>query len=223
MIIGTRMPQSIRAEGPVTKVNIGRLTNTIFVFTLLLLFQNIRTPAFSDMIDKVSPHEFGIMQMPDITNFLVIFIIIAMIWIITFHTFHMVARIDRTYLYLHLAMLMMLVLIPVSSHYTVVFSNKSLFPVLFHCLMLVLGTLLFFEWYHISCKQSIIRAGITGWRRRCITIKMLIIPVTAFTGILMAACDLRSTQYIYFGAMAAFFLMSLYSSKNLKKCMEGAA
>ncbi|MCX6690584.1 MAG: TMEM175 family protein [Methanoregula sp.] len=221
MILSTRMTQEIRTEGPVTKVNIGRLTNSIFIFTLLLLFQNIRTPSFGDVIDQVSPHVFGVMQVPDILNFLMVFIIIAMIWIVSFHTFHMVAPVDRTYLYLHLAMLMMLITIPVSSHYTLVFSNKSFFPILFHGGMLVLGALLFFEWYHISRTPSVLRAGITGWRTRCITIKMLILPVTAIAGLLLAACDLPYTQFIYFGAMMAFFIMSARSWKNLKKSGEG--
>jgi len=216
MILGTRMAQDIQDEGPITKVNLGRLTNTIFVFTLLLLFGNIWVPTFNSD-DMVSPDVLAMKLLPDIMNFLIVFIIIAMIWITAYHTFHMVARIDRTYLYLHLGILMMLVLLPISSHYTEIFATKSVFPVLFHSLMLVLGTLLFCEWYHISCKHSVLRAGIAGWRRWCITVKMLIIPVTAVVGIVLAACDLPSTQYIYLGAMAAFFIMSLYSAKNLKK------
>ena len=215
------MTQEIDAEGPVTKVNIGRLTNSIFVFTLLFLFKNIRMPTYGDMIEGSSADGFGLTQLPDIMSFLLAFLILAMIWILAFHIFHMVTKIDRTYLYLHLAMLMMLIMIPITSHYTVIFSGKSLFPVMFHGIMLMIGLLLYIEWYHISHKPSVLMAGISGWRSRCITAKMLIIPVTAIAGMLLAAWDLPHTQYIYFGAMVAFFLMSAHSWKNLKKIGEG--
>ena len=210
------MPQDIVTEGPVTKVNLGRLTNSIFVFTLLLLFTNIRIPAFGDEIGTVSPQVFGLMQLPDILSFLTAFMIIGMIWILAFHVFHMVTRIDRTYLYLHLAILMLLIMIPVSCHYTVVFSDKSLFPVLFHCIMLLLGLFLFFEWFHISRTQSVLRPGVTGWQTECITLKTIFLPVTAVTGIILAASDLPYTQYIYYITMVAFALTSVFSWRHLK-------
>ncbi len=210
------MPQDIGTEGPVTKVNIGRLTNSIFVFTLLLLFTKIRIPAFGDVIERVSPHVFGLLQLPDILSFLTAYLIIGMIWILAFHVFHMVARIDRTYLYLHIAVLMLLIMIPVWCHYTVFFPNKSFFSVLFHCIMLLLGLFLFFEWVHITRTPAVMRPGVFGWQMDCITLKMIFLPVTAVAGIILAACDLPYTQYIYYITMGAFALTSLFSWRNLK-------
>jgi len=210
------MPQDIGTEGPVTKVNIGRLTNSIFVFTLLLLFTKIRIPSFGDVIEGVSPHVFGLLQLPDILSFLTAYMIIGMIWILAFHVFHMVARIDRTYLYLHIALLMLLIMIPVWCHYTVVFPEKSLFSELFHCIMLLLGLLLFFEWFHITRTPSVLRPGVFYWQIECITLKMIFLPVTAVAGIILAACDLPYTQYIYYITMVAFALTSLFSLRNLK-------
>ena len=210
------MTQDIGTEGPVTKVNIGRLTNSIFVFTLLLLFTKIRLPAYGDVITEVSPHVFGLMQLPDILSFLTAYMIIGMIWILAFHVFHMVARIDRTYLYLHLAILMLLTMIPIGCHYTGVFPNKSLFPVVFHCIMLLLGILLFFEWFHITRTPAVMRAGVCGWQIDCITLKLIFLPITAVAGIILAANDLPYTQYIYYITMVAFALTSLFSWRNLK-------
>ena len=210
------MPRFIQAEGPVTKVNVGRLTNTIVVFRLLFLFKNIRLPTFGDIIREVSSDKFWLTQLQDILSFLLSFLILTMIWILAFHIFHMVTRIDRVYLYLHLAMLMMLIMIPITSHYTVIFSGKSLFPIMFHSVMLVIGLLLFIEWFYISRTPALFREGTNGWQMHCITIKMLLLPVTAVAGILLASCDLPFTQYIYFVTMVALALTSAYTWMNLK-------
>ena len=217
------MPRFIQAEGPVTKVNVGRLTNSIFVFTLLFLFKNIQMPTFGDVIGEGSSDKFGLTQLPDIMSFLLAFLILTMIWILAFHIFHMVTRIDRVYLYLHLALLMMLIMIPITSHYTVIFSGKSLFPIMFHSIMLVIGLLLFIEWFYISRSPVLFRDGTNGWQMRCITIKMLLLPVTAVAGILLASCDLPSTQYIYFFTMVALALTSAYTWMNLKTTGKGVA
>lgn len=216
MVVVMAETKEICTEEPVTKVNVGRLTNSIFVFTLLLLFTNIRIPKFGDSIAALSPHQFGFMQMPDFLSFLTAFLIIGMIWILAFHTFHMVARIDRTYLYLHFAVLMMLMMVPASCHYTGAFPGKSIFPVLFHGIMLLLGLLLLTEWHHISGTQSVMRHGVAGWQKRCITVKMLFLPVTAMVGMILALYDLPSTQYIYYITMAAFAIVSAFSWKYLK-------
>jgi uncharacterized membrane protein len=199
------------AEGPVTRVNIGRLTNAIFAFTLLLLFKNVRTPTFGDYIANMTANDFGLMQLPDIASFLNAFIIIAMIWVITFHIFHQMARVDRTYLYIHLGTMMMLIFIPVSSHMNVMFPEKSIFPVLFHLNMLVIGILLGLTWWHITRDPTVCRHGLSPGQLRCTGIKTLFIPITACFGIILASLDLPYTQGIYLVTMLAFALTTVYS------------
>jgi uncharacterized membrane protein len=198
------------SEGPVTKVNVGRLTNAIFVFTLLLLFRNVKTPTWGDYIGNATANDFGLMQLPDILNFLNAFIIIAMLWVVLFNIFNNLQKIDRVYLYLHLITLMMVIFIPVSSHLNVVFPGRSVFPLLFNLNMLVIGVLLFLEWWHISRKPSIQMPGINSSQKRCIGIKMLYIPVTAVIGAVLSTFDLQYTQSVYFITMIAFALTNLY-------------
>lgn len=208
------MEHNVPEEGPITKVNIGRLTNSIFAFTLFLLFRNIRIPSFSDYIAEVTPDAFGLMQAPDIFSFLNAFFILAMIWVITFHLFHQLARVDRVYLYLHLATIMMVIFIPVSSHMNVMFPGKSIFHVLFHANMLAVGTLLALEWWHIAKEPPIRRKEINRVQTQCTTIKIILVPATAIVGILLAYYDLPHTQGIYLVTLFAFAMMTMYSRKR---------
>ena len=202
--------EEMASEGPVTRVNIGRLTNAIFVFTLLLLFRNVRTPTFGDYIGNATANDFGLLQLPDILSFLNAFIILAMLWIVLFHIFNQVQKIDRVYLYLHLIALMAIIFIPISSHLNIIFPGKSVFPVLFNLNMSAVGLLISLEWWHISRKPAIRKSGINSSQMRCIGIKMLYIPVTAIFGVLLSMLDLPFTQSVYFVTILAFGLTSLY-------------
>jgi uncharacterized membrane protein len=208
--------EETNSEGPVTKVNVGRLTNAIFVFTLLLLFRNIKIPTYGDLIGNATANDFGLMQLPDILNFLNAFIIIAMLWIVLFNIFNHLQKIDRIYLYLHLITLMMVIFIPISSHLNVVYPGRSVFPLLFNLNMLAIGALLFLEWWHISQKPSIQKPGINSSQIQCIGIKMLYIPATAVFGAVLSTFDLKYTQSVYFITMIAFALTTLYF-RNWKK------
>jgi uncharacterized membrane protein len=191
----------------VTKVNVGRLTNAIFVFTLLLLFRNVRTPTFEDAANITAGN---FVQTPDILSFLNAFIIIAMLWIVLFHIFNQLQKVDRTYLYIHFITLMLIIFIPISSHLNVVYPGKSEFPVLFNLNMLAIGLLLAFEWWHISRTPAIRNTGINSFQMHCIGMKMLYIPVTAVSGVILSMLDLPYTQSVYLVTMLAFLLTSLY-------------
>ena len=107
------MPDKFNNEGPVTKVNVGRLTNGIFVFTLLLIFKNIKLPSFGDYMLSVSADKFGLMQIPDIMSFFNAFIIVSMFWLIFFQIFNKIKKFNRVLLYLHICLLMMIIFIPI--------------------------------------------------------------------------------------------------------------
>jgi uncharacterized membrane protein len=207
-----------QSEGPVTKVNVGRLTNAIFVFTLLLLFRNVKTPSFANYsnIGNATTNVYGYMQLQDIFSFLNAFIILAMLWIVLFHIFHQLQKTDRIFLYLHLITLLMVIFIPISSHLNVVFPGESVFPVIFNLNMLIIGILLFLEWFHISRKPEIRSPRVSSRQIHCTGLKMLFIPITAVFGVVLSIFDLKFTQSVYLITMIAFALTTLHF-RNRKK------
>lgn len=87
-------------EGPVTRVNLGRLTNCIFVFTLLYLFKNIQVPNIMDQGTGESISSWLTIAFPEILNFINAYLIIAIIWILTFHIIHQIRVVTHWLLWL---------------------------------------------------------------------------------------------------------------------------
>lgn len=200
------MPVGEVRDGPVTKINIGRLTNAIFAFTFLLLFKNIRTPSFEDYIGNSTAHQFGLMQVPDILNFFVVFVVLAMIWVVTFYVFHQVERMDWTSLYLHFVLLMWVIFIPISSNLSTVFSANAGVSLFFHLNMLAIGIVLFLEWRHYRKFSHLLKPGIPRDELRISDFRMLFLPFTAIVGCVLANYDIPYTPYMYFGTLVAFIL-----------------
>ncbi len=206
------MTDKFLVEGPVTRVNVGRLTNAIYAFTLLLLFKNIRTPSFADyhVNDTIAQYGFG--QIPQIMSFILAFILIGVFWIITYHMLHQLSRVDRHFLYLHFAGLMMLIFIPVTSHLVELFLLESFFAFLFHLNVFCFGVFLLLEWRHASVRRQLLLPDIGMAQIHCTNVRMLFIPVTAVIGMVLASLGVHYTRFIYFGTMAAFIAVSSWQS-----------
>jgi uncharacterized membrane protein len=208
-------------EGPVTKTNVGRLTNAIFVFTLLLLFKNVRLPSFADTLNEASVEKFGYMQIPDIMSFINAFIIIALFWIITFHIFHQLKRIDRAYLYLHFGLLAMIVFIPITSHMYQIFDGNSLIALFFHINVFLISILLLTEWDHCKVNPDLLIPGCLQERGGCFSRKLLYIPITAVIGIILSFYDIPMTRNLYYITMIIFFIDWVVTSNHPCRILGG--
>ncbi|MDD1729388.1 MAG: DUF1211 domain-containing protein [Methanospirillum sp.] len=201
------MSDGIQGDEPVTKVNIGRLTNAIFAFTLLLLFKNIKTPSFNDYVQNATSEQFGLMQFSEIVGFVNAFIIISLIWMVTFHIFHQMRKVDRHYIYLHFFLLMMVIFIPINSHLYEIFNGDSPFSFFFHLNMLIIGILLMREWQYASRHPGLLQE-VKPERAGNVSRKMYYIPATACIGILLSVYGLSSTRDLYYLTIIAFLIDS---------------
>ncbi|NLL09589.1 MAG: DUF1211 domain-containing protein [Methanomicrobiales archaeon] len=206
-------------EGPVTKTNVGRLTNGIYVFTLLLLFKNVRIPSFSDIMHDTEIGTFGLMQIPDILSFINAFLIIALFWTITFHIFHQLRKVDMKFLFLHFGLLIFIIFIPVSSHLYQVMNGNSIISIFFHSNILFIGIFLIFEWLHGIHTPGLTGKEICSQKISCISRKMFYVPVSAVIGIMLSLIDIPLTRNIYYVTMLALFLDWTFTKKFL--CHQG--
>lgn len=202
------MPGTDAAEGPIARVNIGRLTNTIFVFTLFLLFRFIKTPTFEDWVANATAEEFGALQIPEIFSFVNAFLIVAMVWVIAFHVFHQYVKLDRMYLYLHFTLLMCVIFIPITNQHALFFYTNPVATELFHFNMLLIGLVIALEWWHGIRNPDLLEPAVSGSRLLPTHVSVLFFPLTAIAGILMVQTGIPFTQYIYFVPLASLALSS---------------
>jgi uncharacterized membrane protein len=164
-----------------------------------------------------SAHQFGLGQSPIILNFLNVFLILAMIWIVTFHVFHQYRLFDRMLLYLHFALLMFIIFIPITSQHALLFSYVPEVFYLFHLNMLAIGLVIALEWLHCTRNPHLIGSGVTSGELTITDMIVLFIPVTSVAGCLLVYFDVPYTQYIYFVTLLALVIAGTGITGRIKK------
>ena len=204
------MNKGVREEedihGPVTLVNLGRLTNGIFAFSLLYLFRNIQVPTIFEINseDYLTRYLAGIL--PEWINFLNAFLLITILWILTFSILHQVARTSHRLLLLHFGMLMPLVVIPVTSMLADDFPAEPSFSFLLHLNVLVIVLMLGAQWRYITRTPGLLIRRMTDRERGAVSRRIIFTTGAVLLGMILSWSDLPGTRFIYLGVMILIFL-----------------
>ena len=99
-------------EEPISKVNLERLTNGIYVFTMALMIRNIQVPPTGTIDTAVSFIRYLDTTILAVADFIAAFLILGMFWLFYFQMFRRMRTFDYRFLYIHLLSLMVVLFVP---------------------------------------------------------------------------------------------------------------
>lgn len=201
-------------EGPVTKVNLGRLTNCIFAFSLLFLFKNIELPSTMDTESTLFLSGYLKIILPEVFNFMNAFLVIAIIWVLSFHILHLIRRVNHTFLFLHFGMLITLVFIPVTSMFADNFPTITIFSLILHLNILVIGSFLFMEWRYVCVHGSLIHLHISGKGEKETYLRIFFLMGASVIGSILTFYDVEQTRFIYILVILILFIDSVVTDRT---------
>ena len=135
---------------PINKVNLERLTNGIYAFTMTLMVRNIQTPVAGTITDDLSFAKYLISTILSITDFIGAFIILGMFWLFYFQMFHRMKTYDYRFLYIHLLSLMIVVFVPFTQSITSESTSIEIADIVFQFNYLAISILLVYAWNYAS-------------------------------------------------------------------------
>jgi uncharacterized membrane protein len=137
-------------EEPINKVNLERLTNGIYAFTMTLMIRNIQTPPAGTLLDTSSLFRYIDTTVLTVIEFIGAFLILGMFWLFYFQMFHRMKTYDYRFLYIHLLSLMIVVFVPFTQSFTSKSTNIAVADILFQFNYLALSIVLVYAWYYAS-------------------------------------------------------------------------
>lgn len=137
-------------EEPINKVNLERLTNGIYAFTMTLLVRNIQIPTEGSITNSVSLYQFIDSTLMTVIDFVGAFIILGMFWLFYFQMFHRMKTYDYRFLYIHLLSLMIVVFVPFTQSITSESTSMEIADIVFQFNYLAISILLVYAWYYAS-------------------------------------------------------------------------
>jgi uncharacterized membrane protein len=192
-------------EGFVTKTNMERITNGIFAFTMTLLARNIALPAESEIPAGNFLTDLFIRIGPALLDFVVTFLVLAMLWFFLYQIYRNITAIDRPFAYLLMLFLMILVFTPFANQIDNAYLNPSASAIL-QVTLAILGVICFLLWRHAYRTPGIINPGITRTRIRVQTLKYCVIPVLSAIALAVSFSGAYWGDGVYLLAPVIFFI-----------------
>nr|WP_321350183.1 TMEM175 family protein [uncultured Methanoregula sp.] len=136
---------------PINKVNLERLTNGIYAFTMTLMIRNLQFPPAGTLTETTAFFRFIDTTLLSVLDFIGAFLILGMFWLFYFQMFHRMKTYDSRFLYIHLLSLMVVVFVPFTQSFTSDGSEIPISDIVFQLNYLVLALLLAGAWYY-ACR-----------------------------------------------------------------------
>jgi uncharacterized membrane protein len=193
---------------PINKVNLERLTNGIYAFTMTLMIRNIQIPAAGALDNSVSAANYVANTINSVFDFIGAFIILGMFWLFYFQMFHRMKTFDYRFLYIHLLSLMIVVFVPFTESFTSG-DGYDFTDVLFQLNYLILAVLLAFAWYYACrARPSLLVPELTEAEASFLQKKFLIPIGVAVIGVVVLVLGFPFYDILYllpFVILAIFF------------------
>ncbi len=192
---------------PISKVNLERITSGIFAFTMTLLARDIVTPDQYANAALMTIDEFYNQTILSIIDFVGVFILLAMFWMLFFQMFRRMTTYDYHFLHVFMLALMAIVLIPFSSAFSNLSEKVTFADLFFQVNFLVLGLILVYLWYYARTKPALLDTGLTRTDATFLSYKLLVPPAVALVGIVMVLADFAYIDLLYF---APFIILGIF-------------
>lgn len=192
---------------PITKVNLERLTNGIYAFTMTLMIRNIQSPQ-PGMIEGAASFALYLQNtVLSIIDFIGVFLILGMFWLFYFQIFHRMRTFDYRFLYIHLLSLMIVVFVPFTQSFSVISPDIPIAELPFQLNYLALSILLVLAWHYARTHPSLLVPDMTNVEASFLSKKFVIPLFVAVLGIAVAMAGIPYFDLLYF---LPFILLAVF-------------
>ncbi len=133
------------------KQRIEALSDAIFAFAMTLLVLDVKIPKVSGALVT---QEFLVQTLldlwPKFLSFVMSFVILSLFWIAHHGYSHFLKRTDRTFLWINLLFLMVVVIVPFSTDFLGDYPRQRIASLVYGCNIMALGLTLYWQWEYAT-------------------------------------------------------------------------
>ena len=170
------------------------LTDGIFAFAMTLLVISLDVPeGLRDPSDAAIAATLA-GQLPALFHYFLAFFILASFWVAHHAQVDRLRHIDRTFLWINIATLMFVALVPFSVSLIGDYPSETFAAVIFEANLLFIGLLFAAQWWYAAHDRRLVRPG-TEIRRG--SQRVMVVPVVSVIAILLALAGWDWSTAIY--------------------------
>jgi uncharacterized membrane protein len=187
------------------KNRIEALTDGVYAIALTLLVLGVEVPR--TMEESVPAAELLVSLIPDFFQYILAFIVLAVLWTIHHEQFHHIRFIDRTLLWLNMLTLMFITMIPFSSSFADTYISEQIAGVFFATNLVIIGLLIIAQWEHATKSHRLISPDLDPCEILFEKRKNLAIPILGICAIALTFIGFGWASGIFYLLPAVLFFL----------------
>lgn len=141
----------------ISKNRLEALVDGVFAFAMTLLVVSLSIPVIPKSQASAELPGYLLSMIPEFVSYLIAFFILASFWIIHHRHFHFLRSVNTLVLWLNIAILIFVVLVPFTTSLSGDYSHAQIAVLLFHFNLIILNLLFFFQWEYIIRSPAILQ------------------------------------------------------------------
>ena len=151
---------SSRDNFVMTTHRIENLSDSIFAFSMTLLVMNFTFPTGGLLVGDKQVTEFFLKEIYKFDRYVLTFILLALFWINHHQQFHHIKRADRSFLWIQVAILLFIVMVPFTAAWMSAYSSLHITNLIFDLNLFILGFLFLVSWVYATHKRRLVEEDI---------------------------------------------------------------
>lgn len=181
-----------------TKSRLEALSDGIFAFAMTLLVIGVAMPDKDAIVQtEAYASQLLISLYSDFFHYVLAFLILGAFWLSHHITLHPVKALDRVYIWLNLATLLFVALLPFSTSFSGDFPKVPLGAVVFQLNLFIIGIGIYAQWKYASGRSYLVGADLDPRFVRHVGLRTLIIPILSLLGVGIALTGGHNSNMVY--------------------------
>ena len=180
-----------------TKSRVVSLTDGIFAFAMTLLVTTLDFPNSTTTLPPLTVSSLISLYSPDLLQYVIAFAVLAGFWVTHHIHFHYIQAMDRTALWINIACLLFVALLPFSTALAGDYPDTPLAAMVFEANLLVIGLLILLIWNYATVGRRLVEKSLDERVVLLRTRQSLIIPGISAIGILLALAGSTWSTAVY--------------------------
>ena len=194
-----------------TKGRVEALTDGIFAFAMTLLVTTLDFPNSTTAIPPLTVSSLISLYSPDLLQYIIAFAVLAGFWVTHHIHFHHIRVMDRTALWINIACLLFVALVPFSTALGGDYPDTPLAAIVFEANLLIIGLLILLIWNYATVGRRLVEKSLDESVVILHTRRSLIIPVISAIGILLALAGSTWSTAVYLLSVPFLLVIQRYS------------
>jgi uncharacterized membrane protein len=191
----------------VSSHRIAALVDSVFAIVMTILVLDIKVPHEADALTTLSVDSFLTGQFQDILIFVITFIMVGYLWIIQHGQAHVIRLTDRKHIWLTIAFLIFVALLPFSEALVNKFPHARAAELYFAVHMLIIGVINYAIWAYVTKDRSLVVPELSDRQIAAEKKKILVLPAVSLVAIAVACICPVATSYVLLLAPLAMSAM----------------